>query len=96
MNTNRLVPRPCGPRPLRAWLDRHQHPFSFYLHLAGIPMTLVALPLLFRHQWRRAAGLFGGGYTLQFLGHLVEGNPPGEVIALQRAVGSRVRGRASF
>jgi hypothetical protein len=59
-------------------------------------MTLVALPLLFRHQWRRAAGLFGGGYTLQFLGHLVEGNPPGEVIALQRAVGSRVRGRASF
>ena len=68
MSHGRLVPRPGGPRLLRGWLERHQHPFSFYLHLAGIPMTLVAVPLLFRHRWRRAAGLFGGGYTLQFLG----------------------------
>ena len=76
--------------PLQGWLARHQHPFSFSLHLVGIPMTLLALPALFRHQWRTAARLFGGGYTLQFLGHLVEGNPPGEVLALQRAV-SRTR-----
>jgi len=89
MSPGRLVPPPCGPRWLRGWLERHQHPFSFYLHLAGIPMTLVALPLLFRHQWRRAAGLFGGGYTLQFLGHLVEGNPPGEVMALRRRLTRR-------
>jgi uncharacterized membrane protein YGL010W len=84
MNTTRLVPPPSGPRLLRGWLERHQHPFSFYLHMVGIPMTLLALPLLFRHQWRRAFGLFGGGYILQFLGHIVEGNPPGEVLALQR------------
>ena len=84
MNTARLVPRPSGPHLLRGWLERHQHPFSFYLHLVGIPMTLLALPLLLRHQWRGAFGLFGGGYALQFLGHLVEGNPPGEVLALQR------------
>jgi hypothetical protein len=84
MNTTRLVPPPSGPRLLRGWLTRHQHPFSFYLHMVGIPMTLVALPLLFRHRWARAFGLFGGGYTLQFVGHLVEGNPPGEVLALQR------------
>jgi Protein of unknown function (DUF962) len=89
MSPGRLVPPPCGPRWLRGWLERHQHPFSFYLHLAGIPMTLVALPLLLRHQWRRAAGLFGGGYTLQFLGHLVEGNPPGEVMALRRRLTRR-------
>jgi hypothetical protein len=57
---------------------------SFYLHVVGIPMTLFAVPRLFRHQWWTAARLFGGGYTLQFLGHLVEGNPPGEVLALQR------------
>ena len=84
MNDGKLVPEPCGPRLVRGWLERHQHPFSFYLHLVGIPMTLVALPLLARHRWRRAAGVFGGGYALQFLGHLVEGNPPGELIALQR------------
>ena len=84
MNTTRLVPAPSGPRLLRGWLERHQHPFSFYLHMIGIPMTLLALPLFFRHQWSRALGLFGGGYTLQFLGHVVEGNPPGEVLAFQR------------
>ena len=84
MSDGKLVPEPCGPRLVRGWLERHQHPFSFYLHLVGIPLTLVALPLLARHRWRRAAGLFGGGYALQFLGHLVEGNPPGELIALQR------------
>lgn len=80
----RLVPAPGGPRLLRGWLERHQHPFSFYLHLAGIPMTLVAVPLLLRRRWGRAAGLFGGGYTLQFVGHLIEGNPPGEITALRR------------
>ena len=84
MNTTRMVPAPTGPRLLQGWLERHQHPFSFYLHLVGIPMTLLALPFLFRHQWRRAFGLFGGGYTLQFLGHLVEGNPPGELLVLSK------------
>ncbi len=84
MTIPRLVPPPSGPRLLKGWLARHQHPFSFWLHMAGIPMTLLALPLLFRRQWRRAFGLFSGGYTLQFVGHLIEGNPPGEVIALQR------------
>jgi uncharacterized membrane protein YGL010W len=84
MNTTRLVPAPNGPRLLRGWLERHQHPLSFYLHVIGIPMTLLALPLFFGHRWRRALSLFGGGYTLQFLGHMVEGNPPGEVLALQR------------
>jgi len=84
MNRSRLVPAPSGPRLLRGWLERHQHPLSFYLHMVGIPMTLVALPVLFRRQWRQAAGLFGGGYTLQFVGHIIEGNPPGEVLALQR------------
>jgi uncharacterized membrane protein YGL010W len=87
--TTRLVPQPGGPRLLRGWLERHQHPFSFYLHLVGIPMTLLALPLLPRRRWRRAVGLFSGGYTLQFLGHLVEGNPPGEVLALQRRFSRR-------
>jgi len=89
MTTSRLVPPPSGPPLLRGWLARHQHPLSFSLHLVGIPMTLLAVPVLLRHHWRRAAGLFGGGYTLQFLGHLVEGNPPGEVLALRRRLARR-------
>jgi hypothetical protein len=52
-------------------------------------MTLAAGPLLFRGRWRRALGLFGGGYTLQFLGHVVEGNPPGEVLAIKRRLARR-------
>jgi hypothetical protein len=89
MRDGKWVPRPCGPRLLRGWLERHQHPFSFYLHMAGIPMTLLALPLLRHHQWRRAVGLFGGVYSLQILGHLVEGNHPGEVAALKRRLARR-------
>jgi len=89
MNTTRLVPPPRGPRLLRGWLARHQHPLSFYLHLVGIPMTVLAVPLLFQHRWRRAAGLFGGGYGLQFVGHIVEGNPPGELLALQHRLARR-------
>jgi hypothetical protein len=52
-------------------------------------MTLAAGPLLLHGRWRRAAGLFGSGYTLQFLGHLIEGNPPGEVVALKRRLSRR-------
>lgn len=89
MSDGTWVPRPCGPRPLRAWLRRHQHPFSFYVHLAGIPMTVAAVPLLFQGHWRRAAGLFGSGYALQFLGHIVEGNPPGEVLAIKGRLARR-------
>jgi hypothetical protein len=80
-------------KPLQGWRARHRHPLSFSLHIVGIPMTLLAIPNLFRHQWRTAARLFGGGYTLQFLGHLVEGNPPGEVLAIQRVVTRTRRSR---
>ena len=83
------VPRPGGPRLLHGWLERHQHPVSFYAHLAGVPLTLAAVPLLLqRHRWRPALRLFGGGYTLQFLGHLVAGNPPGELVALRHRLTS--------
>ena len=89
MSTMPSVPAPSGPPLLQGWLARHQHPFSFSLHLVGIPMTLLAIPRLFQRQWRTAARLFGSGYILQFLGHLVEGNPPGEVLALQRRLARR-------
>jgi Protein of unknown function (DUF962). len=86
MAPKRWVPAPGGPRWWRAWLERHQHPASFYLHAVGIPMTLAALRCPFQRRWRRTAGLLAGGYALQFLGHATEGAPPGEVLALKAMV----------
>jgi hypothetical protein len=81
------VPQPFGPFWLRNWLERHRHPFSFYIHLIGIPMTVAAVPALFLGPWWWAVGLFVGGYALQFLGHAVEGNDAGEVVAVKKWLG---------
>ncbi len=89
MNAKRRtwVPRPFGPRWLRNWLERHQHPFSFVVHLIGIPMAVAAIPCLFLGEWWWAAGLFVGGYALQFVGHAVEGNDVGEIIPIKKLLG---------
>lgn len=82
------------PAWLQNWLDRHQHPVSFWLHMLGIPLTILALPLAAWQlaEWRwdlwwRPAALIGLGYFLQFVGHLIEGNDMGEVILVKRALG---------
>jgi len=70
------------------WRKRHRNPTSFWLHMIGIPACFVAAPaLLIGRQWLAAAGLFVGGYALQFLGHLVEGNRSGEEMLLRRIIG---------
>ncbi len=74
-------------RMWRNWYSRHQNPTNLFLHLAGIPATVAAVPLAFMHLWALAAGLFLGGYALQFLGHLVEGNRSGEEILFRRLIG---------
>jgi hypothetical protein len=89
---SRWVPQPFGPVWLQEWLKRHQHPISFALHMVGIPMTLLALaPLvwdIFSFQmWLWATVLFLGGYALQFLGHIIEGNDMGELILLKKWLG---------
>ncbi|MCS7166964.1 MAG: DUF962 domain-containing protein [Gemmatales bacterium] len=69
------------------WRQRHQHPLSLALHAVGIPMTILALPCLILTWWSAAAVLFFGGYALQFVGHAIEGNDPGEVILVKRFLG---------
>ncbi len=81
------VPKPFGPRWLRNWLERHQNPFSFIIHLIGMPMTVAAIPFLFYREWWWALGLFVGGYLLQFIGHAVEGNDAGEWVAIKKMLG---------
>ncbi|HAU38899.1 MAG TPA: hypothetical protein DCX07_14440 [Phycisphaerales bacterium] len=72
------------------WFKRHRNPTSFWLHMVGIPACFVAAPAaLLLKQWWTALALFVGGYALQFLGHLVEGNRSGEEMLLRRLLGRR-------
>jgi hypothetical protein len=79
---------------LKAWLadwrKRHRNSTSFYLHMVGIPACFVGAPiLLILKQWLLAVVLFVGGYALQFLGHLIEGNRSGEEMLLRRLLGKK-------
>jgi len=75
------------PDPVANWLKRHRNRTNFWLHMAGIPACFVAAPIaLAMRQWLVAAGLFAGGYVLQFVGHLVEQNRSGEQELLEKAI----------
>jgi hypothetical protein len=63
-------------RARRNWLDRHQTPANYWIHMIGIPLALAGVPLLFVL-----------GYLLQWVGHRVEGNDVGEFIPLKRLLG---------
>lgn len=76
-------------RILANWLERHQNPTSFWLHMVGIPMTIIAIPFLFVSQWAWFAGLFVAGYGLQFIGHAIEGNDAGELIVFKKLLGMK-------
>ena len=54
---------------------KHQHPLNKLSHSIGIPLIVISLPLFF-FNWRRALVLFVMGWTLQFIGHAIEGNQP--------------------
>ena len=72
-------------KPIEKWLDRHRNPTSFWLHMLGIPACFLVAPLLLcLQQWWLAGCMFVGGYALQFIGHLIEGNQSGEGILLRR------------
>jgi hypothetical protein len=73
---------------LRNWTSRHQHAVSLTLHVVGIPACFLAAPvLLLMGMWYWAAAAFVGGYTLQFIGHAIEGNRSGEEVLLRKLLG---------
>src|SRR5262249_43516163 len=81
--------RPGRPRPLQNWLERHRHPFNFWIHILGIPLAVAGLVLLVV-AWDRWWWGLGGvvlGYFLQWLGHTVEGNDVGEWAGIKRLLG---------
>jgi len=53
--------------------------------MIGIPACFVACPLfLILHQWWLGGCMFFGGYALQFIGHIIEGNRSGEEMLVRR------------
>ena len=85
---------PTWRRPLRRilknWLERHRHPFNFWIHLLGIPLAVAGVVLLFAlpwEQWYWGVAAFVLGYVLQYVGHCVEGNDLGEWAGIKRLLG---------
>jgi hypothetical protein len=77
-------------RILRNWRERHQDPFNFWIHLIGIPMSVIGVLLVFVlpwEQWYIGVGAFVLGYVLQYIGHCVEGNDLGEWAGIKRLLG---------
>ena len=74
-------------RFLRHWLERHQHPFNFAIHLIGIPLAFAGVAMFFTIPWPGALAAFVSGYALQWIGHCVEGNDMGEWAGIKRLLG---------
>jgi hypothetical protein len=77
---------------VRPWLERHQHPFNFWVHMVGIPTAVVGLLVLLTLPWNGLAWYWGlggliVGYLLQWAGHAVEGNDVGEWAGIKRLLG---------
>ena len=74
-------------RARRNWLERHQTPANFWIHMLGIPLAVAGVALLFFVEWYWGVGAIVLGYLLQWIGHRIEGNDVGELIPLKRLLG---------
>ncbi|MGZ0170010.1 MAG: DUF962 domain-containing protein [Planctomycetales bacterium] len=69
------------------YVARHQNRANQALHFVGVPLTFVVpVVILIMHRPEWAAAAFVGGYILQIVGHTIEGNDPGELILIKRAL----------
>ena len=71
----------------RNWLDRHQTPANYWIHMLGIPLAFAGVVLLFVTDWYWGVAALVVGYALQFWGHAVEGNDVGEIIPIKKLLG---------
>jgi hypothetical protein len=73
------------------YASRHRHPWNRALHLVGVPLApCLFLYLLLQQEPAAAATAFVSGYTLQWLGHRIEGNEVGEWILIRKLIGRLV------
>jgi hypothetical protein len=60
---------------VRDYMARHRNPWNRALHLVGVPLAPILLVfLLIRGSFVVAAVAFVAGYSLQWIGHRIEGN----------------------
>ena len=81
-------------RFVREYMARHTNPWNRALHLVGVPLAPIAFAyLLVRGRFLPAAGAFAAGYSLQWLGHRIEGNSMRDSLegALVRALAAPFR-----
>ena len=95
------TPQPPSPM-VDNWVERHQDPRSFTLHLFGIPATILGVLLIPVYTMLMsmpvfwfALALFLGGFVLQFLGHALDGTEPGEIKGLRKLLARRREARAA-
>mgnify|MGYP002866028197 CR=1 FL=1 len=75
------------------YIQRHTHPLNRLLHLLGVPLALiVTVVLVYRGDpWWWSISSFVSGFALQFLGHAIEGNDPGEMVLVKKLLGRPYR-----
>ena len=86
-----MIYTPQPPSPMvNDWVDRHRDPRSFFLHLLGIPATILGVLLIPVYAMLLSVPIFVfaltafvGGFVLQFLGHACDGTEPGEIKGLR-------------
>lgn len=76
---NRDAKAPGLARALDSRLDEydrdHAHPANRALHLVGIPLIAASIPIAFT-SIPIAVGAFATGWTMQLVGHAIEGKRP--------------------
>ena len=55
--------------------------------MVGIPMTFVGIGFAIAQWYWTGLALFVGGYFIQWIGHLIEGNDMGELILFKKMLG---------
>jgi hypothetical protein len=76
---------------LREWPSRHQHIVNLILHFIGLPMVLLSilLPIWKIVKWHGEGWwypilLFLMGFSLQYIGHRIEGNEMSELAGIKK------------
>lgn len=60
---------------MRAYADDHRHPINRKCHMIGIPLIVASLPVIPANP-PVGVGMFGVGWTFQFVGHTFERKRP--------------------
>jgi Protein of unknown function (DUF962). len=74
------------------FLVRHCNIMNLFLHMIGIPLTIIGIVQLFYKKWKAGILLFVLGYLFQWAGHtFLEQNQMGEIALIMNII-NKIRG----